>query len=105
MSDNGKREKTCRASKLLAQGVAEGHFSIHHVGVVLSADPRKLGAYISGDEPMPLQHQQRLAEFLARLVPGMSRAGRNLLAQIDATRRYEAGETQTHRENAPHRFR
>jgi hypothetical protein len=104
MSDNGKREKTCRAATLLAQGVAQGHFSIHHIGVVLRADPRTLGGYISGDEPMPLHHQQRLAEFLTQLVPDMSRAGRNLLAQIDATRRYEAGETQTHRENAPHRF-
>jgi hypothetical protein len=104
MSDFDKREKTCRAAKLLAQGVAQGHFTIHHVGVVLRADPRTLGGYISGDEPMPLQHQQRFAEFLTQLVPDMSRAGRNLLAQVNAARRYESGETQTHRENAPHRF-
>jgi hypothetical protein len=104
MSEIGKREKTCRAAKLLAHGVAHGHFSIHHIGVVLRADPRTLGGYISGHEPMPLHHQQRFAEFLTQLVPDMSRAGRNLLAQVGAARRFESGDTQTHRENAPHRF-
>ena len=104
MTNSDKREIPCRAAKLVAEGVAKGHFTIHHVAAVLQVDEHTLGSYMSGGERMPLDKQTRFAQFLTLLVPALSRQGRNLAAHIDAARRYEAGETQTHHENAPGRF-
>ena len=55
-----------------------------------------LSEYLTGHQLMPLDVQERLAAFVLIHEPRLSRVAHGLQAQVQAARRYEAGEVVSH---------
>ena len=67
----------------------------------LSVQESVFSQYESGEILMPLAVQERLATFVLVHEPGLHRAARQLVLQVNAARRYEAGEVVGHMTSLP----
>ena len=62
----------------------------------LAVSESGLSAYQTGEQLMPLDVQERLAAFVLLHEPRLGRLAHQLQAQVQAARRYEAGDVVRH---------
>jgi hypothetical protein len=67
----------------------------------LSLNVHQLATFASGTELMPLEVQEHLAEFVLKHEPRLGQLARRLNLQIQASRRYHAGDVVRHLTSRP----
>ena len=86
---------------LLRLLVVQTDLSRHALASHLAIQESRLNDYESGQRLMPLDVQERLAAFALGEEPRLSRLARQLQLQVQAARRYQAGEVVRHMTSPP----
>jgi hypothetical protein len=81
---------------LLAKVVATRWFDNKDLAVALGVTVPIVDLYLAGELPMSPDRQLRLAAFVIRKVPPLSRMGLRLRGQASAAMMYESGQNHTH---------
>jgi len=98
---NGVARRSLSRKLLLRVLDVQPDLSRHVLALRLAEHESRLAQYESGERLMPLDVQARLAEFVLMSEPRLARGARHLRLQVQAARRYEAGDVVRHMTSPP----
>lgn len=77
-------QRCCRATRLLTEVVASGSFDREYLAARLVVPTHIIDALLTGEVPISLDRQLRLAAFVIESMPPFVRAGQPLRSQVCA---------------------
>jgi hypothetical protein len=97
----GLARRDSAALRLLRKVVATRWFQLDAIARVLSVSDAAIDAYLSESEPIPLDRQLCIAQFVIECVPPLARLGHQLRGQVTAAIAFHARVTETHLQPPP----